>query len=383
MKRKRIQWAPYLLILPTLLYLALFFAWPMFRAMQLSVTGGGQQLLRLRAEPTEEAEVVGLVPLRTEAPILEIDTEPIELPSGRTRDRYWYRLETVDNEGNEVAGWAPFNRLNLDAGRRDSTEARVVSGDTSEGAFTTAHLQRMINDSKFREAMVTTLVLIALILPLQFVLALIMALLLQSELRGSTIFLYIFALPLGISDLAAGLIWFSIFQQSGYLNTVLEWLGSIDRPIIFITRDNRYSWVLLAIVLAEVWRATSIVMVILVSGLQAIPSSLLEAGQIFGANLWQRIRYIILPLLMPSIQVALILRTILAFQVFAVVIAIAGTRAVTTVLAREAFFWYDPSGFNNPNVAAAYAGLIMLLSLGISLFYLRVVATQEEKAGVT
>jgi ABC-type sugar transport system permease subunit len=66
---------------------------------------------------------------------------------------------------------------------------------------------------------------------------------------------------------------------------------------------------------------------------------------------------------------------------FAVVVAITGGR-VLTVLAYETYRWYDlsDSGFNNPNVASAYAGFIMLISLGISLVYLRTVRTQEEAA---
>ena len=380
MRRKNIQWAPYLLLVPSLVYLAIFFAWPMVRALQLAVTGGGAELMSLYEEPGDESKVIALVPIQTEAPIVETGTVEEELASGRTRDQYWYKLETVDKDGKEVTGWAPFFLLSLNAGRRDSTQARVVAGDTTESSFTTSHIERMINDAKFMESVRTTFLLIILILPLQFILAIVMALLLQSQLRGSTIFLYIYAIPLGVSDLAAGLIWLSIFQQSGYLNTVLEGLGILDHPYIFIQRDNRYTWVLLAVVLAEVWRATSIVMVIIVSGLQAIPSSLIEAGEVFGANLWQRLRYIILPLLMPSIQVALILRTILAFQVFAVLVAIAGSRSVATVMARETFYWYDPVGYGNPNVAAAYSGLIMILSLAIALIYLRTVSTQEEKA---
>ena len=168
-----------------------------------------------------------------------------------------------------------------------------------------------------------------------------MALILQSQLKGNTIFLYIYAIPLGVSDLAAGLVWVTIFTQNGFLNTFLQKLGVIDRPYIFLSADHQ-NWMIVAIVLAEVWRATSIVMVIVVSGLQAIPRDYLEAGEVFGANLWQRLRHIILPLLKPSLQVALILRTILAFQVFAVVVAITGGQ-VLTVLANETYRWYDPA----------------------------------------
>lgn len=238
----------------------------------------------------------------------------------------------------------------------------------------------MIHDFRFKEALRTTAILLVAILPVQFVLAIIMALVLQAQLRGNTIFLYIYAIPLGISDLATGLVWVSIFTQRGFLNTFLQQIGVIDAPYIFLSNENKH-WMIVAIVLAEIWRATSIVMVIVVSGLQAIPREYLEAGELFGASLWQRLRHIILPLLKPSLQVALILRTILAFQVFAVVVAITGGQ-VLTVLAYETYRWYDPgdSGFNNPNMAAAYAGFIMLLSLGFALFYLRMVRSQEEAA---
>jgi multiple sugar transport system permease protein len=118
-------------------------------------------------------------------------------------------------------------------------------------------------------------------------------------------------------------------------------------------------------------------MVIVVSGLQAISQEILEAAEVFGATLWQRIRYVILPLLRPSLQVALILRTILALQVFAVVIALGGGDVVT-VLANETYRQY--SDFRNPNVAAAYSGLILLLSMISAIVYLRTISTQEEAA---
>ncbi|MCZ7545490.1 MAG: ABC transporter permease subunit [Anaerolineae bacterium] len=95
-----------------------------------------------------------------------------------------------------------------------------------------------------------------------------------------------------------------------------------------------------------------------------------------GAGFWQRLRYVILPLLRPSIQVALILRTILAFQVFAVVVAIAGRGL--TVMANETYRWYRE--LQNPHVAAAYALLILTLSMVTAVFYLRAVRTQEEQA---
>jgi multiple sugar transport system permease protein len=129
------------------------------------------------------------------------------------------------------------------------------------------------------------------------------------------------------------------------------------------------------VLIAELWRATSLVLVIVVAGLQGIPKDYDEAAQVFGASFWQRLRHVTLPLLKPSLQVALILRTILALQVFAVVVALSGGDIVT-VLANETFRQYYE--FRNPNVAAAYAGFILLLSMITSVLYLRLVRSQEE-----
>jgi multiple sugar transport system permease protein len=252
-------------------------------------------------------------------------------------------------------------------------QAFALAFQTADGQWTLAHIQRMVQDVAFDDALRTTLILIVAILPLQFTLALIMALLVQARLRGAGLFLYVFAIPLGISDLAAGIIWFSIFTERGYLNSILHGLGLLDKPFIFLNYQTP-GWLFLAVVLAEVWRATAIIMVILVAGLQSIPRDYLEAAEVFGAGLFDKVRRVILPLLRPSLQVALILRTILAFQVFAVVLALAGRGM--SVLASEAYRWYN--AYRNPNVAAAYAALIMLLSIATTVLYLRALYTREE-----
>jgi multiple sugar transport system permease protein len=234
----------------------------------------------------------------------------------------------------------------------------------------------MLNDRFFMPALTTTLLLMVVIIPAQFVLAIVMALIIQARLKGNSLFLYAFTIPLGVSELAVGILWFSVFTRTGFLNSVLQEIGLIAGPNTYLAADSRY-WILIAIWLAEVWRATSIVMVIIVSGLQAISDEVLEAAEVFGATLWQRLRYVILPMLKPSLQVALILRTILALQVFAVVIALSGGDVVT-VLANETYRQY--TDFRNANVAAAYAGLILLVSMGSAMVYLRIVRSQEEAA---
>ncbi len=127
-------------------------------------------------------------------------------------------------------------------------------------------------------------------------------------------------------------------------------------------------------VLAEVWRATAVVLVVLVAGLQLIPKEFGEAAEIFGASPWTKFRKITLPLLKPSIQSALILRTVLAFEVFAVVYALGGRNF--PVLVGEAYVWQNEN--QNYGVAAAYAVLVMIISLAATLVYLFALRAKPE-----
>jgi multiple sugar transport system permease protein len=238
-----------------------------------------------------------------------------------------------------------------------------------DGAWTFAPFRTMYNDVNFNQALGFTLLLVGVIVPIQFVLALAMALIVNAKLRGRGLFLAIFILPLAISDLAAGLVWQSILTERGYLNTVLEKIGLIDQEYIWLdpTKSNH---LLIAVVVAELWRSTAFVMVIFLAGLQGIPHEYTEAAEVFGAGFLQRLRRVILPLLKPSIQVALLFRIIFAFEAFAVIIAITG-RAKQT-LATEAWRWQ--AEYFDSHVAAAYSALILVLSLisaGVVVWLLR------------
>ena len=455
---KKRNWAPYVLIFPTVLFLALFFAWPMVRGLSLAVWDS-EAFLTLHEEPVAKGSETGKLRQNTPLEILDQESQIVVTDEADERranmiTEVWYLVSGEDPDGQTITGWAPEARIRvrgLDASGNpsdgtvrprlganadpltalfeeasgnsdvvghleqqvavkiaeqttreiwylvrgtdeagdvvegwsqsrfvqvfeDETKGRVDRGDTGE--LTTRFIQKMVDDRFFEPAVRTTLLLMILIIPVQFVLAVVMALVIQARLKGNTYLLYIFAIPLGVSDLAVGIVFFSIFTQNGFLNSILQGLGLIDGPITYLSAETR-GWIIFAIWLAEVWRATAIVMIIIVSGLQAISDEVLEAAELFGANLWRRVRYVILPLLRPSIQIALILRTILALQMFAVVIALSGGDVVT-VLTNETFRQYRD--LRNPNVAAAYAVFILLLSMVSTTLYLYSLRTQKEKA---
>lgn len=453
-KRSKINWAPYWLILPSIIYLALFFIWPMISGLGLAVYND-EAALALRAEPNRDAATAGTLTQGSQVEILDQQGNlipPEEAEEANLITEVWFQISAEDVDGNPVEGYVSESRIRVreenEAGipAAGSVRTRIGAADTltevysepnesaevvgqlesrtevaisgleileiwyqvrgedsgqavegwaqsryiqvfgetatgridrgNTGQFTTEYLSRMVNDRFFWPATITTFLLILLIIPVQFVLSIVMALVIQARLKGNSMFLYIFTIPLGISELAVGILWFSIFTQSGFINSFLQTTGLINTPITFLSADTRY-WILIAIWLAEVWRATSIVMVIVVSGLQGISDEVLEAAELFGATLWQRVRHVILPMLKPSLQVALILRTILALQVFAVVIALSGGDVVT-VLANETFRQY--SDFRNANVAAAYAALILIISMVSAVVYLRMIRSQEEMA---
>ena len=244
----------------------------------------------------------------------------------------------------------------------------------TEGNWSLESIQTMINDPSFTSAVSTTFILLILVIPIQFVLAMAMALVINKRLKGTSLWLYIYAVPLAIADLAAGIVWVSIFTQKGWLNSILETLGIIDKGIIWQSAESY--WTLIGIVLvAEAWRATSVMMIILVAGLQSIPDEYVEAAEVYGASLMQRVRRVMLPMLRPSLQVALILRIILAIQVFATVIALAGTGL--EVMTQQAYDWAVT--IDNDNVASAWALMMLLVSMIATIAVLWLLPVKDEQ----
>jgi multiple sugar transport system permease protein len=237
------------------------------------------------------------------------------------------------------------------------------------------HFVRMVQDVRFSDALKYTFFLTIVIVPLQLITALLIALLVNTGFRGSRFFLYIYSIPLGIADLAAGLVWLSIFTEHGYLNSFLHMLDLVGKPIHFLSYKS-IDWILGTIIITEHWRATAIVLVVLVAGLQMISKDYLEAAEVLGANFWQKLWYVVLPLLKPSLQSALIIRTILALQMFAVVMALGG--AMVPVLAGESYLWY--STYRNLHIASAYAVLLMVLSWGMTWAYLHFLGARTESS---
>lgn len=237
---------------------------------------------------------------------------------------------------------------------------------TTGAGFTMDNFRDVVTYWKFPISLKNTMLLALAVVPIQLALALLMATMVSRMQKGRDMVLYIWTIPLGISDLAAGIIWLAIFEQSGFLNSMMSGLGLVDQPVNFLSYQNPWM-IFVAIALAEIWRATAIMLVILVAGIGLIPKEYYEAADVFGASRWKQFLKITLPMLRPSLQTALILRVVLAFEVFAVVAALGGT--LFPVLMGEIYaYQFD---LQNSGAAAALALIVLAISIAFTLVILR------------
>ena len=131
-------------------------------------------------------------------------------------------------------------------------------------AFTTptgtglGNFAQMLDDLDFSDSVRNTFALVICVVPLQFAAALGMSMMLRHVRWGRDLVLWIWTIPLGISDLAAGLVWLAILTDKGYLNTILYEIGAIPGPQSWLTYETP-GMLFLAIMIAEFWRATAIV----------------------------------------------------------------------------------------------------------------------------
>ena len=175
----------------------------------------------------------------------------------------------------------------------------------------------LLKPGPFLDSLVTFTVFAAFIVPLTFVLALALALLLNQITFLRTFFRSVFFLPTACSYVVASLIWkLSIFNgvRFGLANTVLGWFG-VENIAWLATTDPPWYW--LVIVTVRLWLQLGFYMILFIAGLQRIPKDLYEAADVDGASRgWQTFRYITFPQLRPTSVAVLLLLLINAYQAF-------------------------------------------------------------------
>jgi multiple sugar transport system permease protein len=166
------------------------------------------------------------------------------------------------------------------------------------------------------EAALLTAMFVVIVVPIEFVLGLLLALVLNRDFLGRRIWVTILLLPTMMAPVAAGMIWQFLFMPNfGLLSYTLKKIGLFAKTPIF--SDPATAWLGLAVV--DVWEWTPFMMLLMLAGLFAMPREPLEAAEIDGASRWQMFWHIQLPLLRPMIVLALLFRTIDASKVFDII----------------------------------------------------------------
>lgn len=143
------------------------------------------------------------------------------------------------------------------------------------------------------------------------VLAFFMAMLLTRGLKTRNLLRTLFFLPNVIGGLLLGYIWQFIFVRG--FGTIGEYTGVGLFDLAWLGTPNTAFW---GIVIVFVWQTTGYIMIIYIAALVSVPKDLMEAGKIDGANKWQMLRSIIIPMIMPAITICLFLTTANAFKLF-------------------------------------------------------------------
>jgi ABC-type sugar transport system permease subunit len=183
-----------------------------------------------------------------------------------------------------------------------------------------ANYLELVRDERFWVALVHTLVFTGITVVAELALGLVLALAMNRAMRGRALVRAAFLVPWAIPAAVAALLWRFIFDsRSGIANAVLVGAGLLDQPMVWLAHPVA-AWV--PIVLADIWKTTPFVALLLLAGLQGIDRSLYEAAAVDGAGRWRQLRHVTLPLLRPAVVVALIFRTLDAFRVFDLVYAL-------------------------------------------------------------
>lgn len=203
-----------------------------------------------------------------------------------------------------------------------------------------------------------------------------LALLLNLELKWGNLFQLAFIIPQGIAYTAAGLIWATVYSpDAGILNMILRGLGlgNLARPWL-----GDPDIALFCLIISKVWLRSGFYMMIYLTRLQSLPRSIIEAAEVDGANAWQRLRYVIVPLMKTAFVIVITLDIIESLRTFDVVYATTrggpgmATEILGTRIYKEAFNFWE-FGYSS-----AISTVLFLIAMAITVVYLYFVLKGEE-----
>ena len=241
-----------------------------------------------------------------------------------------------------------------------------------------ANYSELFTNNQFLPALEHTFAFTVVSVIIEMVIGLGIALALNKPFRGRGVVRAAVLIPWAVPTVVSAELWRTMFDpQQGFVNFVLT---KLHLPLASTTwlDSNWTAWT--AILIADAWRNTPFVAIVLLAGLQVIPGDIYEAAKIDGANAWQTFRRLTLPLLKPALMVALIFRTIQSFMIFDVVYIMTngGPGTSTNVLALldyRAYFYVLDYGYGG-----AISVSLVVIALLIAGIYVRVFRVEPAAA---
>lgn len=228
---------------------------------------------------------------------------------------------------------------------------------------------RLAGDIRFWESMWHTLTYTVLSVVAPLVLGTLAALVFDSKMPLRGVLRGIFVMPMMATPVAVALVWTMMFHpQLGVLNYLLSLVGIPPQAWIF-----EQGTVIPSLVLVETWQWTPLIMLIVLGGLASMPREPFEGAEIDGANAWQKFRYITLPLILPFMMIAVIIRSIDALKSFDIIYAMTqggpgtASETINLYLYNVAFSYYD-IGYGS---AIAVVFFIIIIMMSLVLLHLR------------
>lgn len=226
---------------------------------------------------------------------------------------------------------------------------------------------RMLHDELFWRGVKATVIFTICSVPLQIILALILALLVNQKIPFRGFFRTVLYFPSMISGVALSLVWLWVFNsRSGIFNYILGLIGVVGPSWL---QDEK--WALTAMIIMTLWGAGG-GMVIFLAGLQGVPPLMHEAGRIDGVTRWQSLTKITLPMISPVILFQLIMGIIESFQVFtqAFVMTQGGPHYATQFYVY--YLWQNGFQFFKMGYASAMAWLLLFIVMVLTYFIMKV-----------
>jgi trehalose transport system permease protein len=250
----------------------------------------------------------------------------------------------------------------------------VLSFDHHGPSF--ANYKFLFHDSMFWRAVANNLLVPIGSLVIEFVLGLALALTLTARRRRSALIETAAILPFAIPEIVILTLARYIFMPRGYLNGALAMTGM--HPLPWLSPHG--SLAMLTVILVDAWHVTPVVMLMLMAGLQTIPIELYEAARLDGAGTLATFRFVTLPMLIPAIVGALILRGIDALRIFSTVLVLTGPEGVPVLSTYSYSLWDDAQ---KPHEAMAAAMVLALMVTIIGLGGLALARRFSRDDGVT